>query len=327
MITEKFGRYTVIETLGAGSMGAVYKAEDPDTGHLVAIKHIRSQVLFDQHKRERFLQEMLAVSMVRDPRVCRILEIGDDDDDFYIVTGFLNQQTVERILRRRTFSLREVFTVGCEAAHALQVLHDRGIVHRGIKPSNIWIDDHSRVVLSDCAIARFTELSDRPRVTAVSPRCEFAETLIPLAALSYMSPEQVRGETVDCRSDIFSLGVVLYEMISGRHPFEARNSLSKMSAILEAEPSPLVSRTEHVPPELDHVVRKALAKNPERRQQGVAQLALEVESVAKPHLAKSRQATSEPGHPSHRRKLLFWTAIGIAAAVTLASILLVLLHA
>jgi serine/threonine protein kinase len=327
MITEKFGRYAVIETLGAGSMGAVYKAEDPDNGNLVAVKLIRSQVLYDQPRRERFLQDMLAVSMVHDPRICRILEIGDDDDDFYIVTALLEGQTVESILRRRTFTLREAFGIGCESARTLQVLHDRGIVHRGIKPSNIWIDDQSRVVLTDCAISRFTELGHRFHVPAALPRCEFADTLIPLAALSYMSPEQVRGETVDCRSDVFSLGVVLYEMISGRHPFEARNSLSKTSAILEAEPAQLASRNELVSPELDQVVRKALAKNQDRRQQSAAQLAFELDSVAEHQLSLSQPIPSEPKRAWYRRLPLLWTAIGALAAITVTAVFLAMFHA
>ena len=323
MITEKFGRYTVIETLGAGSMGAVYKAEDPDNGKLVAVKHVRSKVLYDQSMRERFLQDMLAVSMVSDPRICPILEIGDDGDDFYIVTPLLSGETVEGLLRRRAPTVREALGVAHQAARALQVLHDQGITHRGVKPSNIWVDVNWRPVLTDCALSRFTELGRRSRRPGDVPRCESADTLIPLGALSYMSPEQLRGEGIDGRSDVFSLGVVLYEMVDGRHPFEARNSLSRMSAILEAEPAPLTSRNETVPPTLDRVVRKALAKDPGERYHSASEFAAELGEIEETNPTVPAQVAAEPTPAWYGRRRVFWALIGIAALALTAVLLFV----
>jgi serine/threonine protein kinase len=325
MITEKFGRYTVLETLGAGSMGTVYKAEDPENGTLVAVKHVRSQVLYDQGRRERFLGDMLEVSLVNDPRISPILEIGDDDDDFYIVTPFLQGQTVETLMGKRVLSLAEAVRIASEAAQALQVLHERGIAHRGVKPSNIWVDDCGRVILSDCKISRFTELERAPRHAAVCARAEFADTLIPLSALSYMSPEQVRGEVIDVRTDVFSLGVLSFELISGRHPFEARNSLTKMSAILDAEPPPLTARGESVPEELENVIHKAMAKSREHRHECAAQLAADLGRVAGSHLQSLPSAQGAPGRPWYRRRASLRVVVVLGGLAALAAILFAVL--
>ncbi len=280
MIGEKLGKYTILQIVGTGSMGTVYKAEDPD-GQLVALKLVRSQVLYSMEKRERFLQCLLVASEIRHKAVCPILEIGDDNDDFFVVMPFVAGKTLEQYSNKKAIPWLRALEIALEIGSALEAIHGAGAAHRGLKPANIWIlnDGRQSVMLSDCCIARFTEIARRGRVRSSSLRVDFADTLIPLGALAYMSPEQVRGEPVDYRTDIFSFGVVLYEMLSGSHPFEARSSLARISAILESEPASLMSRQGLIPQPLESIIRKALAKNRIERYQSINELMTDLQSL------------------------------------------------
>jgi len=310
MIGEKLDRYTILEIVGSGSMGTVYKAEDPQ-GHLVALKLVRSQVLYSMEKREHFLQCLLAASEIRHPGVCPILEIGDSNDDFFVVMPFIRGKTLEQSMEKRPVPWPQALDIASAAGSALEAIHAAGAAHRSLKPANIWIMDEDRrtVLLSDCCVARFTEIARHGRVRPSALEVDFADTLIPLGTLAYMSPEQVRGESVDCRTDIFSFGVVLFEMLSGRHPFDARSSLAQISAILEAEPAPLASKQAPVPLVLEPILHKSLAKKPEDRYRGMAELLADLECVR-------REASSKPSSgkaPTGFRKWFspqFWHSSG-----------------
>jgi len=280
MIGEKLGKYTILENLGTGSMGSVYKAEDPTAGRLVALKLVKAHTLYSPEKRERFLQGLLAASEARHPGICPILEIGDDNDDFFVVMPFLEGQTLDQYMSGRALPWKEAFDIAIRAGEALAAGHAAGAVHRGLKPANFWILKDGQVVVTDFGMARFTELEKGGRMTLPSKRkLEFADAIIPMAALAYMSPEQVRGSPVDYRSDIFSFGVMLYEMLTGSHPFESRNSLSRMHAILEADPALVASRGVPLPPELNLVLQRALAKAPEGRHPNMHALLVELRQV------------------------------------------------
>jgi eukaryotic-like serine/threonine-protein kinase len=280
MIGEKLGKYTILKTLGTGSMGTVYKAEDSDSGDYVAIKLIRAQVLYDAEKRERFLQGMLAVSEIRHPGICPILDVGDDEDDFFVVMPFVAGRTLEQHLERKPIPWPAAVAIAVSVGEALQAVHRAGTVHRGLKSSNVCLQDNGTILVADCGVARFTEID---RKSGARRRCgglsRFAETLVPMAALAYMSPEQVRGDPVDPRTDIFSFGALLYEMLTGRHPFDARNSLSRMSAILEAEPPAFSAKAGPIPPRLETLVRKALAKDPAGRPPSVGSMLEELHAL------------------------------------------------
>jgi serine/threonine-protein kinase len=291
MIGEKLGRYHLIEEIGPGSMGTVYRAEDPSAGRIVAVKLIRSNVLYDAARRERFLLALLVASQIHHPGICPILEIGDDEDDFFIVMPLLQGETLGEHMKRKHLPWRYTLEMGIKIGAALGAVHDAGSVHRALKPSNVWIQSDGEVVLMDCGIARFTELDPAGDEASAQPRQEFADTIIPMSALAYMSPEQVRGGQVDQRSDIFSLGAILYELLSDRHPFEARNSLSRISAILESNPALLTSKRQSLPTGLDAVLRKALERDPEKRYHAVPQLI----SACRVFLEEGRESDAFPG--------------------------------
>jgi serine/threonine protein kinase len=280
MIGERLGKYTILQTIGSGSMGTVYKAEDPE-GKLVALKLVRSQVLYNMEKRERFLQCLLVASEIRHKGICPIWEIGDDNNDFFIIMPFVDGKTLEQYMDRKPMPLFHALDIALSIGSSLEAIHEAGAAHRGLKPANVWIldDEDHTVLLTDCCIARFTEIAKRGRVRASSTGVDYADTLIPLGTLAYMSPEQVRGEPVDYRTDIFSFGVVLYEMLSGRHPFDARSSLSRISAILDADPAPLASRQTLIPRQIEAILRKSLAKSPEERYPSMTAMLAALESV------------------------------------------------
>ncbi len=279
MIGEKLGRYNLLQEIGTGTMGTVYRAEDQATGRIVAVKLVRANVLYDTDRRERFLQNLLTASQIRHSGICPILEIGDEDDDFFIVMPLLQGETLFHVMKRRPLPWSYTLKLGIAIGEALLAVHDAGAVHRALKPSNIWILPDEKVVLTDCCVARFTEINSDGDLTSTLPRQEFADTIIPMGALAYMSPEQVRGESVDHRSDIFALGAILYEMLSERHPFEARNSLSRISAILETNPAPLTSKKQSLPKALDAILRKAMERRPEGRYRNVVDFASEFRAL------------------------------------------------
>ena len=280
MIGEKIGKYTILEIVGSGSMGTVYKAEDPE-GRLVAVKAVRPHVLCSMEKRERFLQCLLVASEIRHESICPILEIGDDDDNFFVIMPLIQGQTLEQYMGRKPIPWPRALEIALSIGAALEAIHDTGAAHRGLKPANIWILNNAErsVLLSDCCVARFTEITKPGRSRASTQCVDFSDTLIPLGALAYMSPEQIRGESVDYRTDIFSLGIVLYEMLSGRHPFDTRTPLSRISAVLEAEPAPLSSRQTLLPMQLDSILHKALAKNREQRYQRMSEFSADIRTA------------------------------------------------
>ncbi len=265
MIGEKLGSYVLMDELGAGSMGTVYRAMHPRTGSTVALKLIRSKILYDAARRERFLQQVLAASEVHHPAFCPILEIGDENDDFFVVMPLLEGRRLSQMTKGKPLPLHRSLQIAIEVGEALKAAHEAGAVHRGLKPANIWILDDGSVRITDLCLARFTEFEQSAPTRLGRVSDDFAQTLIPLTTLSYMSPEQVRGSGLDHRSDIFSLGVVLYEMLTGRHPFSARNSLLRLTAIVERQPPPAADLRPSLPVEVDTILRRALAKDPSDR--------------------------------------------------------------
>jgi eukaryotic-like serine/threonine-protein kinase len=280
MIGEKVGSYTILELVGSGSLGTVYRAEDPRGRH-VALKLVRSQFLNTMEKRELFLQHALEASEICHEGICPIYEIGDDNDDFFLVMPFVTGKTLAQYMAMRPLPWLNAVDIALTTGSAIESVHNARAVHRGVKPGHIWVLDPQTpsVLLSDCCIGRFNEAAKGEQRKPVVSGFPSGVVNVPLETVAYMSPEQIRGESLDHRTDIFSFGVVLYEMLSGRHPFGARNSLSLIGAILETKPLPIMANPPGAISKLESILRKALSKRLEERYQDMAAILAEIRTI------------------------------------------------
>lgn len=265
---EQIGRYRIRFSLGAGGMGEVFLADDTRLDRKVALKILPSEVAADPDRMRRFVQEAKATSALNHPNIITIHEIGDSDDIHFIVTEYIEGETLREHLKRGFFSLNDCLEVSVQIASALQAAHSVKIVHRDIKPENIMIRPDGLVKILDFGIAKLTEKTiesiDAEAATAIKAETD-AGMIIGTAA--YMSPEQAQGKPIDARSDIFSFGVVLYEMLSGKQPFEGESAMDVIGRILHKEPIPLNQLLPEIPAELEQIIDKALCKNCRERYQ------------------------------------------------------------
>jgi serine/threonine-protein kinase len=267
--------YRIVSRLGAGGMGEVYLAEDTRLGRRVALKLLPAQFIKDEDRLRRFEQEARASSALNHPNIITIHEVGVEDGTHFIATEFIEGETLRQRLRRGPVSLGESLDIAVQVASALLAAHQVGIIHRDIKPENIMLRPDGYVKVLDFGIVKLTEKfeeqqsikteeTDAAKVGTVN-----TEANIVMGSPSYMSPEQARGFAVDGRTDIFSLGVILYEMIAGKRPFEGPTVSDIIVAILERQPPPLSLYMPGVSPRLENVIAKALAKDREARYQTI----------------------------------------------------------
>jgi len=254
-----YGRYEIQKELGKGAMGVVYQAHDPQIDRMVALKVLRQDRVAGEDFVRRFLKEAQAIGRLTHPNIVTVYDVGEDQDTIYIAMEFLDGQTMNEIFRETQPDLEKIIDIGAKVANALDYSHKRGIIHRDIKPSNIMLTQDGQVKITDFGVARI-ENPDAPQMT------QSGEIL---GTPNYMSPEQVKGETVDGRSDLYSLGIILYELSTGRRPYGGKNLASIFNAILQEEPvspmdvEPFVSRG--LPSTLSTVLLKSIEKNPEAR--------------------------------------------------------------
>ena len=264
LIGSTAGPYKILSQLGAGGMGEVYLAQDARLGRKVALKLLPSCFTQDAERLRRFRQEASAASRLNHPNILTIHEVGRADAAHYIATEYVEGQTLRGLLEQRLPGIVEALDVATQVASALAAAHAAGIIHRDVKPENIMLRRDGYVKVLDFGIAKLTEdptvgqPSDSKMGRPAPPRTD-PGTLV--GTVKYMSPEQARGLEVDARTDIWSLGVVLYEMVAGSVPFDGASGADVLVSILEREAAPLVGRAEGVPPELEQVVRKALTKD------------------------------------------------------------------
>jgi eukaryotic-like serine/threonine-protein kinase len=269
---QRLGSYELIERIGAGGMGEVWRALDPALGRHVAIKVLSSQFSRDPDRLRRFEQEARAAGMLNHPNVLAIYAIGRQEESPYLVTELLEGATLRQRLASGAIPEGQAIQYGDQIVQGLAAAHEKGIVHRDLKPENIFITGDGRVKILDFGLAKLTQLGpelDVPTRTASG---------IALGTPAYMSPEQVRGQRADHRSDIFAVGGVLYEMLSGRRAFLGETSAETMTAILNQEPLPIAC----VSPQVDQIVRHCLEKEPAHRYQSARDLAFQLRLVRHP---------------------------------------------
>jgi serine/threonine protein kinase/tetratricopeptide (TPR) repeat protein len=275
--------YRIVGTLGEGGMGKVYLAEDARLGRRVALKLLPASFVEDSERVRRFEQEARAASALNHPNILTIHEIGSDGRLRFIATEFVEGSTLREHLRRRAgMSVGEVLEVGIQIAAALSAAHAARIVHRDIKPENVMLRPDGYVKVLDFGLAKPTEQETARGGPKVTGGDSFSKALVDttpgmvLGTARYMSPEQARGFEIDARTDVWSLGVVLYEMLAGRAPFEGPTNSDVMASVLQREPRPLTERAPGVPAELERIVMKALAKDRDERYQTVKDLLIDL---------------------------------------------------
>src|SRR5437016_2394639 len=270
----RLGRYEIRSKIGAGGMGEVYLARDTKLDRKVALKILPAEVAAHPDRMKRFVQEAKAASALNHPNIITIHEVGTSptvrkgsstsDETHFIATEFIDGETLRERIRNAPLKLGEVLDVAAQIASALSAAHAANIVHRDIKPENIMLRTDGIVKVLDFGLAKLTErLSpDSVDTEAATKALVQTEPGVVLGTVAYMSPEQARGMAVDARTDIFSLGIVIYELVAGRTPFGGTTRSDLIAALLEREPPPLARFAPEVPAELERIVMKALAKDP-----------------------------------------------------------------
>jgi len=314
----RLGPYEVIAHLGAGGMGEVYRARDTRLDRTVAIKVLPASLVSDPDRRARFEREAKAISSLNHPHICTLHDVGHQDGIDYLVMEYVEGQSLAERLTRGSLSLERALRVGAEMAEALDRAHSQGIVHRDLKPGNVMLTK-SGVKLLDFGLAKLRADGVVPAGTlsalATAEKPLTGEGTL-LGTLPYMAPEQLEGKEADHRSDIWSLGAVMYEMVTGQRAFEAKSQASLIAAILEREPPPLANLQPMSPPALERAVKTCLAKDPDRRWQSAADLGRELGWIAE-GLAAPAVSPSGPGVRAVRPDRRIAPALATAATLLL----------
>ena len=274
MDPEKISHYRILQKLGAGGMGVVYLAEDLKLGRKVAIKILSHEFTTNRDRLNRFEQEASAASNLNHPNILTIHDVGIDDGRHYIATEFIDGVTLRRKMAATPLEIPEILDVAIQVGSALEEAHSAGIVHRDIKPDNVMVRRNGYVKVLDFGLAKLTETVDRSPADGEASTRVLVQTDagVVMGTSHYMSPEQARGKPVDARSDIWSLGVMIYEMVAGRTPFEGETSTDVIVAITQKEPPPIARFAPNVPAELEWIVSKALRKDRDERYQTIKEL-------------------------------------------------------
>src|SRR5690606_20366972 len=269
----QFGRYEIRSKIGEGGMGEVYSALDRELDRNVAIKLLPSEFTLDADRRSRFRQEAKAVSALNHPNIITIYEIGENEHGSYLATEFVEGRTLREVLKNESLTLPRILRIIEQAANALVAAHHAGIVHRDIKPENIMVRSDSIVKVLDFGLAKpISPSADDPAENKTLPGTV-------MGSARYMSPEQARGRDIDERTDIWSLGVVLYEMLIGSVPFEGETTADTIAAVVYKEPESIGDLLPNLPPELGRIVRKALQKDRDERYQDIKDMALDLKEL------------------------------------------------
>ncbi len=275
-----FSRYRISAKLGAGGMGEVFLAEDLELDRKVALKILSSRSLNNDEGIRRFIQEAKAVSALNHPNILTVYEIGRSDDSHFIATEYINGKNLRERLRSGPIPVQESIETALQIAAALNAAHASGIIHRDIKPENVMRREDGLVKVLDFGLAKLSEkissLTEPEAVTLVQVKTESGMLL---GTTAYMSPEQARGKRTDERTDIWSFGVVLYEMLAGIRPFEGETTSDVIASILKSEPADIDRPGQEIPPELQRIVRKTLQKKPDERYQTVKDLMLDLQNL------------------------------------------------
>ncbi len=315
----KLGPYEIVSLLGAGGMGEVYRARDSRLRREVAIKVLPQALSLDADRMRRFEQEALATAALNHPNILAVFDIGTSEGSPYVVSELLEGETLRDRLRSGAIAVRKTLDYAMQIAHGLAAAHEKGIIHRDLKPENLFVTKDGRVKILDFGLAKLTQPDPGAGSNTAMPTATHGtEAGVVMGTAGYMSPEQVRGMTLDARSDIFSFGAILYEMLSGKRAFHGDTAADTMSSILKEEPPELTETNRNVSPALERIVHHCLEKSLESRFHSASDIAFDLEHLTGLSGSTARAATAGSGASfaigQSRRKLLIVIAAGLAIA-------------
>ncbi len=306
MIGESVSHYRIIEKLGAGGMGQVFKAEDLKLGRIVALKFLSENLARDHYALKRFEREARAASSLNHPHICTIHQVDEFEGKPFIVMELLEGQPLSTLIRDAPLGLGELIEFAIQIADALQSAHDKGIVHRDLKPSNIFVSSRRTAKILDFGLAKLTLKpssaisDDTPTESVVTLEQSFSQQGLPMGTLGYMAPEQIKGEPTDARADLFSFGITLYQMATGQPPFRGSSAAVILGAILHEVPAAPSVHNANLPREFDRIVAKALEKDKNARYQTASELQSDLVRL---------QASPAGGWKARDKRLLLWTLV------------------
>ena len=310
MTGKTLGNYEIVDKLGEGGMGEVWRARDHRLQRMVAVKILPREVADDPARRARFEQEAHALGALNHPNVVTIFDVGDDEGQAYIVSELVDGESLRALIERGPIPVRKAIDIASQIADGLAAAHALGIVHRDLKPENVMLTRSGQVKILDFGLAKHSAPAPGENTATMA----LSQPGTVLGTAGYMSPEQVRAGAVDARSDIFSFGSVLYEMLTGRRAFQAASGVETMHAILNAEPPEFEGELGKLPPALATIVRRCLEKQPEQRFQSAADLAFALRAVSPSSITGVQPAVAGP-RPA--RATWIWPTIAIAGGAAL----------
>ena len=309
MTGRRLGNYDIQDKLGEGGMGEVWRARDARLNRSVAIKILPADVAGDPSRRQRFEQEARALGALNHPNIVAVYDVGQSEGQAYIVSELVEGESLRKVIERGAVPVRKIIEIATQTAEGIAAAHALGIIHRDLKPENVMVTRDGRAKVLDFGLAK----QQAPKGGDETATIAMSQPGMILGTVGYMSPEQVRGEAVDARSDIFSFGCVLYELATGSRAFQGKSAADVMSAILREEPKEVTAFNAALPAAIDSIVRRCLEKDPARRFQSAADLAFALRSVS--NFSSTQSAAASPARPSRKWIVPAVCALGAAATV------------